>query len=66
MQVWTMVCGHTCAIASGQAREAVADDHEYVGDTPVLQLGAHGEPVLRALTAVAGPQAEDVASRRRR
>jgi len=45
----------------GQALEAVADQHQHVGDAAVLQLGQHVQPVLGALTAVTGPDHEDVA-----
>jgi hypothetical protein len=33
---------------------------QHIGHTPVAQLGQHVQPVLRALTAVTGPQPEDV------
>jgi hypothetical protein len=45
----------------GQAFEPVADQHQHVVQAAVLQLGEHVQPVLRALAAVAGPDAEDVA-----
>lgn len=41
--------------------QRVADRHVHVGDAPVLQLDEHGQPELGALTAAAGPQAQDVA-----
>lgn len=44
----------------GQALEPVADQHEDVVDTAVLDLGEDVHPVLGALGAVAGPQLEDV------
>ena len=44
-----------------QALQAVADRDAHVCDAAVLQLGQHLQPELRALAAVAGPQAEDVA-----
>ncbi|MDQ0956362.1 hypothetical protein QFZ66_000240 [Streptomyces sp. B4I13] len=46
----------------GQALEPVADQHEDVVDTAVLDLGEDVHPVLGALAAVAvaGPQPEDV------
>ena len=45
----------------GQPAQPVADDDAAVLDTPVLQLGEHPEPVLRALPAVTNPQPQDVA-----
>ncbi len=43
-----------------QALEPVADQHEDVVDTAILDLGEDVHPVLGALAAVAGPQPEDV------
>ena len=60
MQVWTMVWGQTVFDGVGQALQAVADEHQHVLDAAVLDLGEDLQPVLRALTAVAGPEAEDV------
>jgi hypothetical protein len=44
-----------------QAFQPVADRDALVGDAAVLQLGEHGQPDLRTLPAVTGPQPEDVA-----
>jgi len=44
-----------------QAFQPVAHEHEHVGDTPVLDLGEHVQPELRSVSAVAGPDPEDVA-----
>src|SRR6478736_1834551 len=44
-----------------QPFEAVADHDAHIGSTAVLDLGEHREPELRPLSAVAGPQPEDVA-----
>ncbi len=44
----------------GQAFQPVADQHEHVADTAVLDLGEDVHPVLGALAAVAGPQAQDL------
>jgi len=41
--------------------EAVADHHAHIGGAAVFDLGEHGQPELGALTALAGPQPEDVA-----
>lgn len=43
-----------------QALEPVADQHENVVDTAILDFGEDVHPVLGALAAVAGPQPEDV------
>jgi hypothetical protein len=45
----------------GQALQPVADEHEHVLDAAVLNLGEDTQPVLGALTAVAGPDSQDVA-----
>lgn len=60
MQVWVIAAGHTAPIVR-QPGQAVADDHAYIGDAAVLDLGQDVQPVLGALSAVAGPQPEDVA-----
>ena len=60
MQVCTIVRPHR-ADGLGQAFEPVADEHQHVIDAAVLDLGQDLQPVLGALPAVAGPQAEDVA-----
>ena len=44
----------------GQSLEAVADQEERVLDAAVAEVGQHAHPELRALTAGAGPQPEDV------
>src|SRR5439155_23868040 len=45
-----------------QALEAVATHDQRVGDATVAELGEHGHPLLRALTAGrTEPEAEDVA-----
>jgi hypothetical protein len=44
----------------GQALEPVADQEEHVPGSPVPDVGQHGHPELRALTAGPGPQPEDV------
>ena len=44
----------------GQAFQAVAHHDAHVTHTAVAYLGQHAQPVLGALTAVAGPQAQDV------
>jgi hypothetical protein len=44
----------------GQALESVAHDHADVCDAAVLDLGQDVQPVLGSLTAVAGPQSEDL------
>jgi len=43
-----------------QALEAVADEHQDVGDTAVLDLGEHVHPVLGAFPAAACPDPQDV------
>ena len=43
------------------ARCAVAADDAHIGDTTVLDLGEHRQPVLGSLAALAGPQPKDVA-----
>jgi hypothetical protein len=45
----------------GQALQPVADQHQHILDAAVLDLGEDLQPELRALAALAGPQAEDVA-----
>ena len=60
MQVCTIACGQTFADHLGQAFEPVADHEEHVLDAAVAQVGQHRHPELRALTAGAGPQPEDV------
>src|SRR5690349_19019599 len=60
MQVWTIVCGHTFATASGSPFEAVADEEEHLGHAAVLQVDQYAHPTLRALTTRAHPQAQDV------
>src|SRR5215211_683720 len=45
----------------GQALQSVTDGDAHVGHATVLQLGEDLQPKLRALTAVAEPQSENVA-----
>ncbi len=45
----------------GKALEPVTDQHQHVVQAAVLQLGEDVQPVLGALAAVSGPDAEDVA-----
>ena len=65
MQVCTTVCGQTVVIASGRPLRPSQTAMHTSCDAAVLELGQHRQPELGALAAVAGPQAQDVAFRRR-
>lgn len=44
----------------GKALEPVADQHQHIVQAAVLQLREDVQPVLCALSAIPGPDAEDV------
>jgi hypothetical protein len=51
-QVCTIAFGYTAVSEAGRPLRAVTDQEEDVGNTPVLGLGQHGQPVLRRLTRI--------------
>ena len=61
MQVCTIAAGHTLDTTSGRPFQPVADQEEHILDAAVVQFRQDTHPELRALTTLAGPQAEDVA-----
>ena len=61
MQVCTIACGHTLPTTSGSPFSPSQTTKNDVLHAAVAQVGEHAHPELRALTAGAGPQPEDVA-----
>src|SRR6218665_2420957 len=60
MQACRVASSHVVVINSGSAFQAVADHDAYLLNATVLYLGEHTQPEPRALTALTGPDTEDV------
>ena len=59
-QVWTVVLGHTASMASGEACQPVAADHQHVCHAPVLEFGDDAQPEFGAFVSLAQPQTQHV------